>query len=153
MSNPILSTAILLTALTFSAAYNFQSGSNGLVMWAYNCDFNGHDIAKEATAGDNCGGICASNTQCTHFTYSEGFCFMKKAANPPPTDLKGAICGWVQNRPSNHIQHSIRTGKVPVRGINLGGWLVVEHWINPKDPLWDGQNFSVCKISYHKKKR
>nr|CAH0109555.1 unnamed protein product [Daphnia galeata] len=39
---------------------------------------------------------------------------------------------------AEHIQYAIRAGQVPVRGVNLGGWLVVEHWINSKDPLWDG---------------
>jgi glucan 1,3-beta-glucosidase len=39
---------------------------------------------------------------------------------------------------TDHVQHAIRAGLVPVRGVNLGGWLVVENWINSKDPLWDG---------------
>lgn len=38
----------------------------------------------------------------------------------------------------NHVQHQIRAGKVPVHGVNLGGWLVVESWINPADALWQG---------------
>nr|CAH0099126.1 unnamed protein product [Daphnia galeata] len=39
-----------------------------------------------------------------------------------------------------HIQYAIRAGHVPVRlrGVNLGGWLVAENWINSKDPLWYG---------------
>jgi len=35
-----------------------------------------------------------------------------------------------------HIQSSIRSGQVPCRGVNLGGWLVTENWINPKDAVW-----------------
>ena len=42
-----------------------------------------------------------------------------------------------------HIQSSIRSGKVPVRGVNLGGWLVAENWINPDDALWDGVDLKV----------
>jgi glucan 1,3-beta-glucosidase len=39
---------------------------------------------------------------------------------------------------TDHVQYAIRAGSVPVRGVNLGGWLVVENWINSKDALWDG---------------
>jgi hypothetical protein len=42
-----------------------------------------------------------------------------------------------------HIQSAIRSGEVPCRGVNLGGWLVTEHWINPKDALWDGVDDAV----------
>jgi glucan 1,3-beta-glucosidase len=27
---------------------------------------------------------------------------------------------------ATHIQHSIRSGQTPCRGVNLGGWLVLE---------------------------
>ncbi|CAK4410891.1 unnamed protein product [Aphanomyces euteiches] len=37
---------------------------------------------------------------------------------------------------AGHIQAQIRAGKVPARGVNLGGWLVAENWINPTDDLW-----------------
>ena len=47
-----------------------------------------------------------------------------------------------------HIQYAIRAGRVPVRGVNLGGWLVVENWINSKDPLWYGVPSTVRKIKY-----
>jgi glucan 1,3-beta-glucosidase len=33
---------------------------------------------------------------------------------------------------------TIRAGQVPIYGVNLGGWLVVEHWINSDDALWNG---------------
>ncbi|KAG9406873.1 exo-1,3-beta-glucanase [Aphanomyces cochlioides] len=38
---------------------------------------------------------------------------------------------------ASHIQAQIRAGKVPSRGVNLGGWLVAENWINPTDDLWN----------------
>jgi len=37
---------------------------------------------------------------------------------------------------STHIQFSIRNGKIPVRGVNLGGWLVAEHWMSPDAEIW-----------------
>jgi len=42
-----------------------------------------------------------------------------------------------------HIQSAIRSGQVPSRGVNLGGWLVTEHWINPKDAIWNGVDPNV----------
>ncbi|CAK4129291.1 unnamed protein product, partial [Aphanomyces euteiches] len=38
---------------------------------------------------------------------------------------------------ASHIQAQIRAGNVPARGVNLGGWLVAENWINPTDDLWN----------------
>lgn len=34
------------------------------------------------------------------------------------------------------FQLDIREGRIPCRGVNLGGWLVVEHWITWDAPLW-----------------
>ena len=138
--------ALVALVIDLSAAYNFQIGSNGLVMFAFGCDFFGNDIGKTATTGDSCGGICASNPNCDHFTFFNGVCYMKKAVNPSATDLNEAICGWVQKRPSNHIQNAIRTGQLPSRGLNLGGWLVTEYWINSQDALWNG--FVSSSVSY-----
>lgn len=38
----------------------------------------------------------------------------------------------------NHVKFAIRAAQVPIYGVNLGGWLVVEHWINSDDALWAG---------------
>lgn len=40
--------------------------------------------------------------------------------------------------PSGHIQFKIRRGEVPCRGVNLGSWLVAEHWMSWSSPLWEG---------------
>lgn len=51
----------------------------------------------------------------------------------------------------DHVQHAIRAGQVPAIGVNLGGWLVVEHWINDQDTMWtnvpnDVMNFTICTL-------
>ncbi|TYZ69319.1 hypothetical protein PybrP1_004056 [[Pythium] brassicae (nom. inval.)] len=38
----------------------------------------------------------------------------------------------------HHIQLKIRRGEVPCRGVNLGSWLVAEHWMSWSSPLWEG---------------
>ena len=47
-----------------------------------------------------------------------------------------------------HVQTAIRSAKIPVRGVNLGGWLVAENWINPDDALWDGVDLKVWFVSF-----
>ena len=37
-----------------------------------------------------------------------------------------------------HVKFAIKAAQVPIYGVNLGGWLVVEHWINSDDALWAG---------------
>ncbi|CAH0515737.1 unnamed protein product [Peronospora belbahrii] len=39
---------------------------------------------------------------------------------------------------STHIQARIRDGVVKSRGVNLGGWLVAEHWMTADAIFWQG---------------
>ena len=90
-----LSLALLSTVL----AVNWQDGNNGKVKWAMDCDFYGSDIGNQGGTGDLCGGFCLANSQCTHFTWSNNVCYMKRISNPnvQPTYLKSAVCGYVVN--------------------------------------------------------
>lgn len=36
-----------------------------------------------------------------------------------------------------HVQTDIRSGKVKSKGVNLGGWLVVEHWMTSNSVIWE----------------
>ncbi|KAI9919183.1 hypothetical protein PsorP6_011341 [Peronosclerospora sorghi] len=36
----------------------------------------------------------------------------------------------------SHVQYDIRTGKVKARGVNLGSWLVAEHWMTNTSNIW-----------------
>lgn len=44
---------------------------------------------------------------------------------------------------ARHIQFSLRSGEVKPRGVNLGGWLVVEQWMTSSSPIWQGVPESV----------
>lgn len=44
----------------------------------------------------------------------------------------------VSESDSDNIQRSIRRGTTPCRGVNLGGWLVVEHWMSMGSSIWEG---------------
>lgn len=36
------------------------------------------------------------------------------------------------------LQLRLRRGEIPCRGVNLGGWLVAEHWLSWDACIWDG---------------
>ncbi|TMW66885.1 hypothetical protein Poli38472_012001 [Pythium oligandrum] len=38
---------------------------------------------------------------------------------------------------SGHVQAKIRAGEVKSRGVNLGGWLVTEKWMNAGSDIWN----------------
>ena len=90
---------VLSSMMSETTAFNFQSGNNGQVMWSMDCDFYGGDIGNQAIAGDQCGTICVANSNCDHFTYANGVCYMKKVSNnPSAVYLAGGVCGYVVNR-------------------------------------------------------
>jgi len=39
---------------------------------------------------------------------------------------------------AEHVQYKIRRGEITARGVNLGGWLVAEHWMTGSQALWAG---------------
>ena len=88
-------TALICLVVSAVSAHDWQSGNNGQVMWASGCDFLGNDISNQPSSGEDCGGICLSNPSCTHFSWGNGVCYLKKANHPTATDLNGAVCGWV----------------------------------------------------------
>ena len=102
---------LMLLALDCSFAYNFQSGSNGQVMWASGCDFIGKYIGNQAGLGEICGDLCIANPSCTHFSWSNNVCYMKQAATKPPPSASNGVCGWVNNRNAYNFQ-SGSNGKV-----------------------------------------
>ncbi|RLN90839.1 hypothetical protein BBJ28_00016070 [Nothophytophthora sp. Chile5] len=44
---------------------------------------------------------------------------------------------------SAHIQASIRSGAATSKGVNLGGWLVTEHWMTTEEAFWSGVDSST----------
>ena len=88
--------AVLLLIGASSDAFNWQSGDNGQVQWSSDCDFKGNDIGQKSGSGNQCGGFCLGNSQCTHFTYFNGVCYLKRFTSPATaSNLGGAVCGWV----------------------------------------------------------
>ena len=95
--SPVLLSPILFLLTISTNAFDWQPGNNGQVKWSLNCDFYGNDIGSESSRGEDCGGICINNPQCTHFTYSNGVCYLKNNPNSPTAvDSNGAVCGWVE---------------------------------------------------------
>lgn len=53
-----------------------------------------------------------------------------------PNPISALTLTTVMALVSAHIQPSIRYGSVPSRGVNLGGWLVSEHWMSSSSVIW-----------------
>lgn len=69
----------ILVCLTYKAsALTWNSGGSG-VIWAHMCDFPSTGDFSHGPSNDyECGGRCASNPECTHFTWSHGTCYLKR---------------------------------------------------------------------------
>lgn len=79
----------------------FQTGSQGRVMWANNCDFYGSDIYSVRGIPDVCGDLCADASACTHWTwtnYNGGTCWLKSGSSGSQNTYYGAGCGYVIGR-------------------------------------------------------
>ena len=101
----------------------WTASEEGAVSWAKNCDFVGHDTAKmDAPVDTMCGKNCLANTKCTHYTWQQGTCFLKRFywllfqqhlllniylfwlfSNPrqkaeEPSKKEGATCGYINER-------------------------------------------------------
>ncbi|XP_004209550.1 uncharacterized protein LOC101240006 [Hydra vulgaris] len=93
---------VVLSLLSTSVAgwqIDWKIGENGLVMWDQNCDFTWFDIGEKPSLAEQCGGVCIANKHCTHFTWTEGRCLMKR--NPDGISVyeaRGAVCGYVTER-------------------------------------------------------
>ena len=78
---------------------HWQIGDSGLSRWDFSCDFTGRDIDSKSSSGEQCGGICISNSQCTHFTFGNGICWMKRNTNQWfESNSPGAVCGFIPGR-------------------------------------------------------
>ncbi|KAJ0404890.1 hypothetical protein P43SY_001802 [Pythium insidiosum] len=51
------------------------------------------------------------------------------ALRRPPSD---------QHERWRHVQWDLRERRIPSRGVNLGGWLVAEYWMNRESDIWKG---------------
>ena len=69
--------------------------------WANDCDFTGHDSTSFDDPYNSCGAQCYSSETCTHFTWVDGSCYLKR--NPrkkaeEPSENTGAVCGYIPSR-------------------------------------------------------
>lgn len=60
---------------------NFKENSEEIIWqpqsWATNCDFMDDDIEIVNCTREKCPSVCELNSSCTHFTWSQGECFLK----------------------------------------------------------------------------
>ena len=49
-----------------------------------------------------------------------------------------SLCCTVTASSLDDLKKQVIDGKIPSRGVNIGGWLVAEHWMTKGSPAWDG---------------
>ncbi|KAE9048573.1 hypothetical protein PR003_g13328 [Phytophthora rubi] len=92
--------AIVAVSVVPTAA-GFQLGSGGRVMWENNCGFNGNDYRWMSGIPDVCGDVCASDSTCTHWmwtNYNGGVCWFKTGTRSAKISNTGTNCGYVVSR-------------------------------------------------------
>jgi len=97
----ICSTVMIVVAslVVACSAWDWKDGNNGQVKWDYNCDFHGSTMADQPSTGEQCGGLCIANSQCTYFVYRHGKCYMKNYGGGQTAAWHdGATCGYVPSR-------------------------------------------------------
>ncbi|KAJ3199519.1 hypothetical protein HK099_003122, partial [Clydaea vesicula] len=67
--------------------------------WAIGCDFNGHDYKSisQPNSGDKCGQSCVDDSSCSHWTWSQGVCYLKNGGLSQGNAVKtgpNTSCGW-----------------------------------------------------------
>ncbi|KZS16378.1 Peroxinectin-like protein [Daphnia magna] len=87
--------AALSPCLVEGAWEDWNTGYGG-VKWLFNCDFPGYDIGNQPSSGENCGRICIENSNCNHFSYHNGICYMKTVPiiHVPRSPANGGVCGF-----------------------------------------------------------
>ncbi len=97
-NTPVFQIVLVLLSVVsqFANGQNWNTGDRD-VKWRMNCDFPGHDIARIASPGGNCGSLCIASPKCTHFRFSpDGFCFLKDATiDSPVTNTREGSCGFI----------------------------------------------------------
>ena len=95
--------------------FNWQSAANGQVMIA-TCSYRGYDgavLPYAVASGEDCGGICAATSKCTHFFWRGNRCVLKA----PGATTKAAL---------SSADDTTRTGAgqcgYVVRSKSVGSW-------------------------------
>lgn len=71
--------------------------------WAEGCDFRGNDVKNVRSRSEECVGLCASNSLCSHFNWNSAFggtCWMKQYYGVSKNDAvvtsdASSICGII----------------------------------------------------------
>ncbi|EGZ18601.1 hypothetical protein PHYSODRAFT_332350 [Phytophthora sojae] len=149
---------VLLVEASEACAYcgNDQSGPNCCVSGNYCQPWNPtyYQPANARQLPDDCCNRCASTSGCAAYTFvnngwdGQPHCYLKRGTGTRKKAV-GAVSAVVSSSSSSrpratnttdggHIQVQIRSGAVQSKAVNLGGWLLTEHWITWESALWNG---------------
>lgn len=90
------SLVVLLVSLVTVTSFNWNDDRNGEIKWSPDCDFYGSNIVRSTTTDAGCRDACWESSECTHFSWSSGTCYLKRFNFPAIVeDIVGRICGWI----------------------------------------------------------
>jgi glucan 1,3-beta-glucosidase len=61
-----------------------------------------------------------------------------QAQGSDSSSAESAVVGSSSGTDSSHVMYSIRDGTTTSKGVNLGSWLVAEHWMTSTADFWTG---------------
>lgn len=110
MTHIRLCVILFSTTLWLVQAHNlleWQSGDNGTVQWAPNCDYSGNVFKTVFTQDFQCGGFCQRYEGCYRFTWTPengGTCRFIERDGKLSTVQNSGVCGYVhiKDRPVSH---------------------------------------------------
>jgi glucan 1,3-beta-glucosidase len=131
-------------------------------------DYVGNDLTGVPGQPADCCNKCANYIGCWAFSWANndgGMCYLKSAKGesryasgvvsgalpgaptPAPTTLRPLTPRptTLEPPPTGHVQWKIRSGVIPARSANLGGWLVAEHWMTKSSPAWQGVDAATAE--------
>lgn len=111
-----------LAAMVGRSAADYQYGSGNRVMWDNNCDLYGNDLYSVRGIPDVCGDICADDSTCSHWSWSNfngGTCWLKQSTpGTKRTNQWGINCGYVIGRTGGQQQQQPPAGGSSNNGLN-----------------------------------
>ncbi|KAG7386050.1 hypothetical protein PHYPSEUDO_000718 [Phytophthora pseudosyringae] len=131
------------TVATTFATLGGDNGASTVAQVAATDDVSQYDTSSQTTQVNTTGSALGDGSTAAQVTSSgnadQGQTQQQQSSSgSAPAEAGSASNSTLLQQNSTHIQHSIRNGDVSSVGVNLGGWLVAEHWMTSAGDFWQG---------------
>ncbi|KAL4094913.1 hypothetical protein PRIC1_010564 [Phytophthora ramorum] len=128
--------ATLTTATTFTTLGG-DNGANAVAQVSAT-DVSQYDTSTTTTQANSTVSVLGDNNTVTQVTSSGTSDQGQSSTIQQQQSTTGSAATQAGSTNTTHIQHSIRNGDVSSIGVNLGSWLVAEHWMTGAADFWKG---------------